>query len=897
MAASDHLSFYCDGDPSFIVDPAIFDPTAALGLLSAPTGPSTFPAPTASPHSQSGLSSDLTWSEPSESEATHPGPSRPRTALGPTEPARKRVRSKVELAPGQPPTARGNPRIRVFVACYQCRARKVRCDGAKPVCCNCEKRPNGADPCSYDKGPNRKGPDKGRRSRGATATAPAPAPDRAEKQPARPKPPARPASPQPESVSSPSESDAQSRINEEDPFVEGLPLDDDVAMLDLGEEMVWEHRDPMLFDANMYNNMLITDPQLSMTLPWESGQNVDQSGANETEDEPTDEFARPPSSRYARDSWWDALLGFYNQEFGSPEDRLAIVLSQQQRSSAMRLIVRDLRVMFHSSPCWISFIHIPRFFDTLFSPIRRHSMQPSFLLVSGWVDIGLAQAALLIANFEMQSHPRQTIERSNSSLLLLDSLVRLFGLSQLDASVKTKGSSPFVVTSGGGRTANPAATLGLITPGPRYDSYINAPATSHGHFPRSPTSAEDPYHFLRSLAHPSYTAGSTPATGLPRGCTCRSYSLGRLTTMWPEGMPEAEFLREEARRLVWASVMVVSNRTAYTCSTPASLRLGHSKLFVTEPETVRPSVLSPRPRSRRRGPVLTDARRPAPAVRAPAAGEALARAGAQVDPDDMWSLALRTMLLLEVCQRVREDPTLGAAERAHHGVQAWLEIDDIEARLARHTCDMDSSFGFQGREMLFLLRLLTSYDFQRFIPQITTTGRLFYRDKAMSWLRYITAVAKYINRAINDPRPKMAKDHRKSMLLFWYIANVKRAMSLWEADPELTAALTVACQFSEFVEHWMLLWPPGRVRFAWQDLRYKLIDACRTAELPPPATTLPRRPRRRDVSPPPGPGQLRGGGEMLSGPPASSSSSSTPASYAGGAAQPEWHAGMYRGSF
>ena len=47
------------------------------------------------------------------------------------------------------------------------RARKIRCDGAKPICCNCQKRSSNVDQCSYDSGPNRRGPDKGRRGRAA----------------------------------------------------------------------------------------------------------------------------------------------------------------------------------------------------------------------------------------------------------------------------------------------------------------------------------------------------------------------------------------------------------------------------------------------------------------------------------------------------------------------------------------------------------------------------------------------------------------------------------------------------------------------------------------------------------------------------------------------------------
>ena len=82
-------------------------------------------------------------------------------------------------------------------------------------------------------------------------------------------------------------------------------------------------------------------------------------------------------------------------------------------------------------------------------------------------------------------------------------------------------------------------------------------------------------------------------------------------------------------------------------------------------------------------------------------GESLARTGAPVEADDVWALGLRTMLLLHVCQRVREDTRLSAADRAQNAVQTWLEIDDLERRLARHTCELDSSFGFHVPEILF----------------------------------------------------------------------------------------------------------------------------------------------------------------------------------------------------
>ena len=73
----------------------------------------------------------------------------------------RREKPKLALAPDQPMTTQGKPRARVYVACVQCRNRKIRCDGAKPVCHNCTKRSSSSeDACSYDAMPKRRGPDK-----------------------------------------------------------------------------------------------------------------------------------------------------------------------------------------------------------------------------------------------------------------------------------------------------------------------------------------------------------------------------------------------------------------------------------------------------------------------------------------------------------------------------------------------------------------------------------------------------------------------------------------------------------------------------------------------------------------------------------------------------------------
>jgi hypothetical protein len=105
----------------------------------------------------------------------------------------RREKPKIALAADQPPTTQGKPRARVYVACIQwsvflissircsmclpaisllfSRTRKIRCDGAKPVCHNCGRRASGSGECVYDPIPKRRGPDKtpGARQRMARA--------------------------------------------------------------------------------------------------------------------------------------------------------------------------------------------------------------------------------------------------------------------------------------------------------------------------------------------------------------------------------------------------------------------------------------------------------------------------------------------------------------------------------------------------------------------------------------------------------------------------------------------------------------------------------------------------------------------------------------------------------
>lgn len=69
--------------------------------------------------------------------------------------------------------------------------------------------------------------------------------------------------------------------------------------------------------------------------------------------------------------------------------------------------------------------------------------------------------------------------------------------------------------------------------------------------------------------------------------------------------------------------------------------------------------------------------------------------------DSIWALYMRTLFLWHSCLRTRVDTGLTDAERAQWTVQAWLELDAVEVAMDRHTCDIQSGFMLQMREVLF----------------------------------------------------------------------------------------------------------------------------------------------------------------------------------------------------
>ncbi|RPD56159.1 hypothetical protein L227DRAFT_508824 [Lentinus tigrinus ALCF2SS1-6] len=759
-----------------------------------------------------------------------------------TNPTRRRIRPKIALDPTQPLTAQGKPRARVYVACDQCRIRKTRCDGAKPVCFNCRKRPPEVGECSYEVQPKRRGQDKqpGTRVRAPTTR-------RAAKRRRLPS--------GDEDEDDSSESAAHRSGGDESQSSSHVQLS--------SESCPGRLSDTEESDAEEYDPFPLVD--LDAGAEVEHLINI------------REEVSIPatPSLQFTRDTWWDALLAYYSTEDASTAISV-ISLTPEQRTSTVQRIVGDLRALFHSSIYWVSFINLPRFFDTLLNSTKRSGMQPSLVLsalavgkfaqssevelgakgrekalkmvdlahgaleaslASGWVDIGLIQAAWLIVYFEVQSHPNHTIERGRSSLLLLDSLIRLFSLTTLDADLNhvrnpmyTSSTTTPVVPS----VAEPAPfTYSAMPsfPGTAQPGFYNSPVTNlfpaRHTFMAAPSTAQytPPSESLipdNLTMCPSLTPQSVNST-----CNCVALSLGHNcpsirdvapawagTLIWPENVSEGEFRKEECRRLVWASVMVTASMNSYTAVLED---IQHNALWIKDPSNY--ALLFP--------------------------GEALAKHGVPMQPNNVWALYLRSMLLLHSCVRKRADMTMNDAARAQFAMQTWLEIDALENALNQHTCELERTFGFQAREMLFSARMCVSHEFQRYIPQITTNGRLFYRDKAEGWLKLRMVMAERLWQNLQAGIPVPALDHRKPLLIYWFMSHVIKALVLWREDPTLTIALEASKTFVKRTEYLMMFWPSAQQRREWQKVRYELVEACIKSGVPPPEPTLPPRKRQQ----------------------------------------------------
>ena len=299
------------------------------------------------------------------------------------------------------------------------RTRKIRCDGAKPVCHNCGRRTNGNNECNYDPIPKRRGPDKtpGGRQRMArdirNQIDKASIPSRRHRR-------GRANSILDSNQTSSQQPQARQDMIAESPSLSGADTASTISLTlspheksgsNTGEFVLASHSGryyppdctchglvecPGRLDVGGLSNSMKSGSSVSASywkktsflffLPRQAtlyhAYDMSQTYITEIEeDDPkqqnlTPEIGSEPSLTFTRKIWWDSLLSLYL----SPTSKHLQVLSASQRESAARNIITDLRFIFRASNYWFSFFHIPSFFGKFCDPVKREKIQPSLVL-------------------------------------------------------------------------------------------------------------------------------------------------------------------------------------------------------------------------------------------------------------------------------------------------------------------------------------------------------------------------------------------------------------------------------------------------------------------------------------------------------------------------------------
>jgi hypothetical protein len=176
----------------------------------------------------------------------------------------------------------------------------------------------------------------------------------------------------------------------------------------------------------------------------------------------------------------------------------------------------------------------------------------------------------VLSFFELCAHPRHQLSRISSALEILDSIIRLLGITYLDAN------DPAVSTFT--RNAVP-----VVDASSEQYFFASQSFTSTMSIPSPPQR----YAQLQQSSVDTTTSGSR--------CSCDTISLGSqwpeaqsqvpgwLTTpMWNTEWTEGEIKKEECRRLCWSTLMLVSGRSSYS----DAINWRVQELFSIEPSNV-----------------------------------------------------------------------------------------------------------------------------------------------------------------------------------------------------------------------------------------------------------------------------------------------------------------------
>ncbi|KAG8852253.1 hypothetical protein FRB96_008899 [Tulasnella sp. 330] len=356
---------------------------------------------------------------------------------------------------------------------------------------------------------------------------------------------------------------------------------------------------------------------------------------------PSTDISQAPTLHFSRATWWDCLLGTYSRWPDSPHDITP-------RHDVTTEISRDVYLFFQAAPVWFSFLHVPLFFDNFCHPERRADIQPALVLSilaytklvqsnhdvkddqsleererswrqsvvlrdlaqasfeasynAGWLDLPLAQAACILALYEMCPHRDCTSYRMQSSASLLDNIIRAMGLTFIDAldpraPTYASDAVPALGRPRPNRTTD--YSLQLSSSGTATELTIQSPIPVSS----EPLSLSRSVRWQEASTNEPFDLWQIPPTlrhdhdgrpKVPARCPCQSLSLSETPELlrstpswslipgWAQDARAGEIKKEVARRLVWNSVIMLG------CDASARRAAGLPQLdlYISKPENL-----------------------------------------------------------------------------------------------------------------------------------------------------------------------------------------------------------------------------------------------------------------------------------------------------------------------
>ncbi|KAL0580568.1 hypothetical protein V5O48_001481 [Marasmius crinis-equi] len=663
------------------------------------------------------------------------------------------------------------------------RGRKIRCDSTRPVCNNCVRRSN---TCEYDTVPKRRGPDKrpGTRQRSCKKRPTADSGSLAAAEP-----PAKRKKVDTGSVTTQGQLLSKENMAGPEPArrrSQDFPQANDLRIATEVLPVKEESQSPITqrYISYGYNASL---PKSAFPRPIDT--NIPQPSVQRTHKK-----FPPPSSPIAESihrDWWNRFL-----------------LTSGYSLSDLEI---HTRYLFSDTLHSLEFLNVDYFVQTLHSPERRHTIQPAFILAvlalstlmksstiengekgrrdalqfrdaahqalqtamsSEWVDAAVAEAALILCLFESSAHPQYSPSRYWSSLALLSDIIRSQSLTTID---------------------NDDADVCRYTP----------------------------------QVVPSVQLA--PNQALSKRCTCipsdaqqppDPHSTWSYPLPWDPSWTDIQVRDEECRRVCWCALGIVAHYTVQVAALDDQLLSElnieselSEELWICDPANY--AILFPAEAIDRALPLYRSVDSPSP-------------------KESVYALYCRSMLLWVFCHY-----RLGRCDdeqlKAEYAQEAMGESQFIQESLDFHVCNLDTGLIYLTREYISNTRVIIGRCLRSFHGLTGPSNRLVSKRQAQDWVNSQEQVVKRVTLSIQrttDPHGHQLT--RRPYQVTWYSNQLATCLMLWKHDHSNLAALQLAKSMVVIVDVLNYLWPCSYEQALCDDLRNKLIKACRMIGLDPP---------------------------------------------------------------